>query len=173
MPTLPDPQVLAKLVSFVTEQLCEAVFLPEDPLERGESVCAKMYLLPLVGEPRISVVLGCDRRGSRALARAIFKCDDSALKNDIADDAVRELLNMVASQIRTALVPDHNLGLPRLTSLFEIIETGGLKLDDAVLLRSQGKIDLRVWVFEQSVPKEPEAPRGIFRSLLRRNSTPD
>lgn len=163
---LPDAQSLAALVSDVTEQWCGATFAPEDPLMRGESVCAKMYLLALEGEPRISVVVGCDRRASRALARAIFKCEDSAIENEVADDAVRELLNMVGSRIRNTLAPDRMMGVPRITNLVEIVESGGLTLNDTVLIRSQGSFDFRIWLFEQSTPSQALTTGSKLRSLL-------
>lgn len=171
MPNLPDAPTLARLVSNVTETMCGTTFTADQPVLRGESLCGRMVLLPLVGARKISIVLACDTHGGQALASALFGCDSKSLTPALVDDAIRELLNMVAGQVTSTLKIDQALGLPRKTTMAEICEIGGLKLDDAVLLTSHGRVDLRIWIFEHDgAEAKPASPSGgnLLRSLLRK-----
>lgn len=173
MSILPDPTALAKLISGVTRTMCATTFVPGDPLDRGESVCSQMVMLPLTGARTFTVVVSSDMRGSRALGSAFFGCADSDLTQDMVDDSIGELLNMVAGQISSVLGLDLTLGLPRPATLADIIAAGGSGLGDAELFRSEGSIDLGLWIFETCAvaATEPvvEPPRrSTFRSLLKR-----
>jgi hypothetical protein len=181
---LPDARTLAALVSKVTDTMCGTSFVPAgDPLARGESLCGTMVLLPLLGERNISIVLACDARAGRALACSLLGSAANQITPDLVDEAVRELLNMIAGQVTAAMHIDQVLGLPRRTTLAEITLEGGLGMDDTVLLSSHGRIDLRLWIFERSPPpaapaatagpvpeaKPHERRRSWLRSLLRRD----
>lgn len=167
--TLPEPAVLALLISNVTSAMCATTFVPGDPLERGESLCGQMAMIPLAGKQSFSVVVSSDTRGSRALGSAFFGCKDQALTQAMVDDSIAELLNMVAGQISNALHLDLALGLPRKTTLAEIIASGGSGIQDAVLFRSEGQIDLWLWVFEAHPLAGAPAPApSTFRSVLNR-----
>jgi hypothetical protein len=71
-----------------------------------------------------------------------------------------------AAQISHALGSPHKLGFPAATTLPEIAAAGGLRLDDAALLHSEGDIDLGLWILESAVASA-DAPGGL-RSMLRR-----
>jgi hypothetical protein len=144
-----NAESLASLVTSVTEAMCEVKFNPWDPMARGESLAGKMVLLPLEGERKISIVLAYDARGGRALASKLFRLTPDQLSSDLIDDAVRELLNMVAGQVSRSLKIDQRLGLPRPTNMAEIAAEGGPGAADSVLLRSEGQADLRLWIFER------------------------
>ena len=167
MSTLPEPATLARLISNVTQAMCGTTFAPGDPLARGESLCGQMAMLPLKGERNFTVVVSSDVRGSRALGSALFGCSDPELTQAMIDDAIAELLNMVAGQISASLRLNLALGLPHRTTLAEIIASGGEGIADAALFRSEGKIDLWLWVFENhpaaSVPK-----KSMFKSILKK-----
>jgi hypothetical protein len=172
MSKLPDPKVLAVLVSNVTRTMCDTIFVPGDPSARGESICTQMVMIPLRGDPEIVVVVSSDTRGGRALATAFFGGMPRDITQDMIDDAIAELLNMVAAQISTALQLNHTLGFPRRTTLAEISEGGRLHFADAVLLRSEGKVDLGLWILEtESIkehdPKSCERSSNVFQTLLR------
>ena len=110
-----------------------------------------------------------DTRGSRALGSAFFGCDEKDLTQAMVDDSISELLNMVAGQISAALQSDLALGLPRRTTLAEIITASGSGVENAALFRSEGKIDLWLWVFETHVTIDKNAPPpSTFRSILNR-----
>jgi chemotaxis phosphatase CheX-like protein len=144
-----NAESLASLVTSVTATMCDVKFNPWDPMARGESLAGKMVLLPLEGERKISIVLAYDVRGGRALASKLFRLAPDQLSSDLIDDAVRELLNMVAGQVSRSLKIDQRLGLPRPTNMAEIAAEGGPGAADSVLLRSEGQADLRLWIFER------------------------
>lgn len=140
---------LATLVSSVTETMCATKFSPWDSMARGESLAGKMVLLPLEGPRKINIVLAYDGRGGRALASKLFAMPPDNLSQDLVDDAVHELLNMVAGQVTRCLKIDQRLGLARTTTMAEIAAEGGPETGDSVLLRSEGNADLRLWIFER------------------------
>jgi hypothetical protein len=169
MSTLPEPGVLARMISNVTSSMCATYFVPGDPLARGESLCGQMAMIPLIGKRSFAVVVSSDMRGGRALGGAFFGCDEKDLTQAMVDDSISELLNMVAGQISAALQMDLQLGLPRRTTLAEIIAASGSGVDNAVLFRSEGKVDLWLWVFETHAALDKNAPPpSTFRSILNR-----
>ena len=171
MPTLPDPTILAKLISNVTQTMCGTTFTPGDPLERGESLCGQMVMVPLKGERNFTVVVASDQAGTRALASALFGMAEGELTPELINDAIGELLNMVSGQISQMLQLNLHLGLPRPTTLGELISSGGDGIADATLFRSAGKVDLWLWVFENH-PAPATAPaaqkKSVFRSILKK-----
>ena len=172
MPRLTDVDEIAKLVSDVTEVMCGTTFAPLDPLARGESLSHRMVLLTLEGPRRIQIALACDSSGSRALAAAMYRCPLAAVTPAQIDDAIGELLNVVGGQIQRTLKIDQPLGTPRPTTLAELSQAGGVGIQDAILLRSQGNVDIRMWIYEQHdvSPQPAPADRGprTFRSLIKR-----
>lgn len=169
MSNLPDPALLARLISNVTSSMCATTFVPGNPLERGESLCAQMAMIPLTGERSFAVVVASDTRGSRSLASAFFGCGYEDLTQAMIDDAIAELLNMVAGQISAVLQLDLKLGLAHRTTLAEIVAASGSGIEEAVLFRSEGKIDLWLWVFEAHVATTNSASApAVFRSILNR-----
>jgi hypothetical protein len=174
MSKLPDAEKLASLVSYVTSTMCGVSFVPGDPVARGESLYLQMVMIALRGDPDITVVLSSDGRGSRALGAAFFGIGEDKVSQQMIDDAIAELLNMVAGQVATAMQSNHTLGLPRRTKLSEIARAGMATLDGAVLLRSEGAVDLGLWILETDVvggpddkPKAQGAQRsGLLRSIL-------
>jgi hypothetical protein len=98
----------------------------------------------------------------------MFHCPPADITPAQIDDAIRELLNVVAGQVQRKLRIDQALGMPRPTTLAEL---GGPGIEDAVLLRSQGDVDIRLWIFEEGSASEPrpQAPiRSRFRTLIKR-----
>lgn len=127
-----------------------------------------MAMLPLKGERNFTVVVSSDVRGSRALGSAFFGVTDAELTQEMIDDAIAELLNMVAGQISASLRLNLALGLPHRTTLAEIIASGGDGIADAALFRSEGKIDLWLWVFENHPPAAAAPKKSTFRSILKK-----
>jgi hypothetical protein len=174
---LPDAVTLARLVSAVTEGISGTRFVPADDSARGQSICGRMVLLPIQGARDISVVLSCDATGGEALAAAFLGCPTDQLTRQRIDDAIAELLNMVAGQIQSELEIDQPLGLPRPTTLAELSQGGDVAFEDSILLTSEGLGDLKVWVFERTPPVERSARRSgigagvrsLFRKLLPRH----
>lgn len=167
---LPDTAALARLVSEVTGPMCGTTFTPAADHVRGQSICGRMFLLPIPGERDIRIVLSSDAAGCEALGAAMFGRPRDQLTRDMTDDALRELLNMVGGQIQTFLRIDQQLGLPRPTNMAELATMGGAGLLDAQLLTSNGTGDIKMWIFETTGnEKERGAPAGgLVRSLFRK-----
>lgn len=171
MARLTDVEEIASLVSIATEAMCGAKFAPWDPLARGESLSGRMVLMAMEGPRPIRIALACDARGARALAASMFQCTPDETTPARIDDAIRELLNVVAGQVQRKLKIDQRLGIPRPTTMAELAEEGGPGINDAVLLRSHGNVDLRLWIFEKNAAAPAAlqgSGRGSFRSLIKR-----
>jgi len=172
MSKLPDPETLAALVTNVTQTMCGTSFVPGDPLARGESLYLQMVMIQLTGDPDITIVLSYDVQGSRALGAAFYGLGDAKLTQQMIDDAIAELLNMVAGQICTALQSNHVMGLPKRTRLTDIVRAGVSITNDAALLRSEGAIDLGLWILETKrtgppEPKDRKGPGGDLSGKIR------
>jgi len=168
MSKLPDAETLAKLVSNVTQTMCATSFVPGDPLARGESLYLQMAMIQLTGDPDVTIVLSSDALGSRALGSAFYGMANVKLTQQMIDDAITELLNMVAGQICTAMGSTHTLGLPKRVQLTDLVRAGVSMTNDAALLRSEGAIDLGLWILETKRPAPAaESPRpGKLRSFF-------
>ncbi len=171
MSKLPDCQTLAGLVSNVTRTMCDVTFVPGDAMERGESIYLQMVMIPLRGDPNVIVVVASDTRGSRALGAAFFGKKPTEVTQQMVDDAIAELLNMVAAQISNALGSKHQLGLPSRTTLPEIAAGRGLRprrrRADAQRGRDRSRpVDPR----EHPPSGDKKTEAGGFRSLLRKMS---
>lgn len=172
MSKLPSPETLAALVSNVTGTMFGTTFVPADGEVRGESLCQQMVMMRLPADREITVVLSSDEMGSRSLSAAFLRRAPEQVTQGMIDDVIAELLNMIAGQISTALDLKHLIGLPSRTTLADLVQTGGLGARAPVLLRSQGEVDLGLWIFEAK-SKEDEAPTGgsgggVVRSLIRK-----
>lgn len=145
-PTLPDPQTLAGLVSNVTETMCGIAFEPTDSATADPGLCWKIASLSLDGGRKITVALSSNEAGCIALGAALFSCPPAELDASMIDDSMRELLNMAAGQIKSALGLDHALGLPRIVVEPELSEKSLQALREGVVLRSRGAVSLLIWI---------------------------
>ena len=166
---LTDVEEIADVVSRVTETFCGATFESWDPLARGESLSGRILVMALEGPRPIRIALACDSRGGRLLAAAVFRIAHEAVTPQKIDDAITQLLSVVADQVQQVLGVHQPLGTPRPTTLAEL---GAAGTDDAVLLRSHGDVDLRLWILEeQPASTAAGAPGSVlsrFRSLVKR-----
>jgi hypothetical protein len=147
MPRL-DRERVAGVVSEVTRVMCDTVFVPGDPLERGESLYRRLTMISMRGDPNITVVLAVDDQGGCALASTFFSCAPRDVTQSMIDDVVAELLNMLAGQISGVLSYSYSLGLPHRTTLGEL-NREDVEFGQAILLRSEGKVDLGLWLLEE------------------------
>ena len=165
---------LARVVSNVTQTMCGISFTVGESAERGESICSRMLILPLVGLRRINIVMSCDQSAAKALARALLRRKDGELDRREVDSALRELLSMVAGQVVNLLQLDETLGTVRSVTLAELTSAGAAGFSNAALLRGSGNTDLRIWIYEV-VDADESGPHGLvdrgaglIRRLLRR-----
>ena len=153
------PEELALLVSYVFEVMltlhCELVgprSLPEGaPLpERLRALSWRTAVLPIGGSRPLTVVLSSNEQGCLSLGAALFACDTGAVDQEMIDDTLRELVNMIGGQVRSAIAKDESLGLARIDTSFDY--AGERPLDtllrhECVLLRA-GSFELAVQVSE-------------------------
>jgi hypothetical protein len=100
------------------------------------------------GDPNITIVLTVDDWGGCALASAFFSCAPRDVTQSMIDDVAAELLKMMAGQITGALPDRYSPGLPTRTTLNEL-NRKNLDFEQLILLRSEGEIDLGLWVLQE------------------------
>ena len=112
MTQLPAPERLVLSVSRVTETMLGQTF----QLGEGEPELDpwRTVVLSIPGASPITVALSSDRRGCSLLAAAMLGMDAVSLDAEMIEDTLRELTNMTAGQLKTELVLDQALGLPRI-----------------------------------------------------------
>ena len=70
-------------------------------------------VLSIPGARPMTIALSSDREGCATLAAEMLKCEAGDLDLAMVDDFMRELVNMIAGQIKSDLLLDQALGLPR------------------------------------------------------------
>jgi hypothetical protein len=152
------PEELALLVSYVFEVMltlrCELVGPRSAPeggtvSERLQGLTWRTAVLPIAGNRPLTVVLSSNEHGCLSLGAALFACDKGAVDQEMVDDTLRELVNMIGGQVRSAIAKDQSLGLARIDSSFDFAgepRLGTLR-HECVLLRA-GSFELAVQVSE-------------------------
>jgi hypothetical protein len=149
MTELPDAELLATLVSNVTETMCGISFCPESsPVDEGAHSW-RVASLPISGERPLRVILSSDQKGCEGLGSALLHFPADELESDMIDDSLCELLNMAAGQIKRALSIDQALGLPKIVPGVEGQAVFQAARKHGILLRSRGPLDLLIWVTEE------------------------
>ena len=141
---LPSPESLAALVSGVTETMLGIRFdlLPQS--REAPTDGWRAAVIPIEGDRKLAVAVAADLSSARDLTSAIFYCEPNEVEVEMIDDALRELSNIVAGQVKVTMNVDDALGLPK------IIEPGNnswqppSRWQAATLQR--GGIETRVWV---------------------------
>jgi hypothetical protein len=145
MSKLPDPHTVATLVSNVTQTMCGISFGVAEPNQKAVA-CWRMAVLSGTGGSPWQVALFSDEAGCTALGAAMFQCPPETLDSSMLEDALCELLNMAAGQIKGLLAADSALGLPRITSPDKLTRGSQTALRDGVLLRSQDSVNLMILI---------------------------
>ena len=159
MSRLPSPEELAKLVSYVFDVMltlrCELV--GRRPARDGETTRDRLHglgwrtaVLPIDGSQPLTVALSSDEQGCLALGAALFACAKTAVDQEMIDDTLRELVNMIGGQVRSAVAKDHSLGLARIDATDQTNSANGDgngTKHECVVLRA-GSFELAVQVSE-------------------------
>ena len=146
MATLPDSATLAGLVSNVTKTMCGLSFEVADPARRAVVDCWRMAILNVAGKRPWRVARFSDREGCTALGAALCGAEPDMLDDGMLEDALRELLNMAAGQIKNLLSPDETLGLPQIISHVDLSPRSQAALRDGVLFSSRESVNLMMWI---------------------------
>ena len=133
MTGLPAPQTLTNLVSTATQTFYGfPVLFNGEYRDIGEITQAITIMVPLMGQPLYIVTVSADDQGGAALASRMFNCEHDEVTPDMIEDALRELCNIVASQMTSLTAADHEVGLAsRLTdnrALRDIRQSCGARL---------------------------------------------
>ena len=158
MNRLPPAAEMAASLSNETERSCGLTFTPAEPFATGESLCARMFVLPVHGEHDINIVFTGDASCSRALGAAWFGMSIQDVTPEIAQDAISALLNVVAGQLTQVLKLVPVTEPARRTTFSEMYDGAAASGISGVFLRSQGRVDIRIWIFERSAPQVKSAP---------------
>lgn len=146
--SLPGPEVLAGLVSEVMQTMFSIGFGFDEPSgitpPWRDTETWRTLGVPIAGGVPVVVIVASDRAGATRLATAMFDCPQEDVDGAMIDDALGELVNIVAGQLKPSLGPDRVLGLPQV-----LMAGAGLAAEDApwraaFLSTRQG--DVRVWV---------------------------
>jgi chemotaxis protein CheY-P-specific phosphatase CheC len=71
-----------------------------------------VVFLPIHGVSSLSVVLAANRESAALLASTMFSCDIADVDDSMQNDALCEMLNIVAGQLKSSMGLSHSLGLP-------------------------------------------------------------
>lgn len=147
MRPLPDAQALATLVTNVTSTLLGISFRPVDsPPDLAGAW--RTALLPIPGARPVVVGLASEFESSQRLSATMFSCRAAEVDQPMCDDSLRELANMTAGLVKTALGLDALLGLP-------IIKEGATMPQrtpvQSVFVRAES-LGLLLWVTEGALP---------------------
>jgi hypothetical protein len=148
MTALPDVQTLAKLISNVTQMMCGFSFTPFQESNRVRELCWRMAIIAIPGVRFLNIAISSDQGGCAALGAAILGCSAESLDDSMIDDSLCEILNMAAGQIKRTVVPDQELGLPKIVKSREVLADIAVSHPSSVLLKSQGAVDLVLWISE-------------------------
>lgn len=147
MKPLPDAQTLARLVSNVTSTMLGISFKPVDapPMMAG---VWRTALLPIPGARPVVVGLASEFQSSQRLSAAMFSCKEADVDQPMRDDSLRELANMTAGLVKSALGLDALLGLPIIKEGADVPER---KPIESVFVRAES-LGLFLWVSEGAIP---------------------
>ncbi len=108
---LPSADTLTKLVNSVTTTMIKVKFSQTDPAAAKAGFRRAVLVIP--GSQPVSVELSCDEESGHKLVHKFFGVDSIHDKRDLLDDALSELANITAGQVKRAMSIDQALGLPQ------------------------------------------------------------
>lgn len=144
--------LVAKLVSNVTQVMLGLTFSTSDDAVDPGMLCRHMSLIPIAGESPVTIGLSTDDSGSVVISAAMFSCPVGSVDEAMKCDALNELVNMTAGQIKSALLLDQALGLPKV-----VAETKSFLRNPkwTTFLLTTGTINLMVWISPSIIAADP------------------
>lgn len=112
---LPTPEALAEAVNETVQALhgFEASMIGEcEHAVPLYSDAAPTIVIPLIGGPLLLIAVHASHSSGMAFASTLFNCDQADTNADMLEDALRELCNIVAGQVKEMIAPRHEIGLP-------------------------------------------------------------
>ncbi len=142
---LPSSDVLAAIVSGVTETMLGLTFRPDHHDAPWSHLVWRAAVLPIGGAVPITVGLSSDRPGCEALGARMFHLPAEQVSDAMLSDSLCELVNMTAGLLKSQLRLEQPLGLPRVMPGSEpAFSRPGRKW---IVLRAE-HLGLVLWLFE-------------------------
>lgn len=112
MNAIPPPQAIAEIFSGVTDTMVGMKFRIAEKTQ-GPWFCTA--IVPIPGDKPVAVAVSADVAACRALAAAMFGCSEADLDDTMLQDAIAELTNVMAGQLRVSMGANNQaLGLPHI-----------------------------------------------------------
>lgn len=141
MLAIPSPHDLALLVSGVTETMFGFSFALEAPPSEDIDPESWRTASVEIGKKICSVAIASDTTTSKQLGSFMFGLEPNDVDQGMAEDALREMANIVAGRVKGSLGVDAALGLPILRDKADV---AGVSWREATL-RGNGRRAV-VWV---------------------------
>jgi hypothetical protein len=103
----------------------------------------RVALLPVPGPRPCTVAVACVPGSAKLLASLMFGCPLRTVEASVAEDALCEVSNIVAGQMKSVLAPDQALGLPRVEAADGFAEH---ITDWRAAKLKKGDKELRLWI---------------------------
>lgn len=113
MSELPSPQTLAGIVNDAIQAMYTFHVSFAGECARVLPGASKniTVIVPLIGAPLYIITARADGQGGSALASVMYSCDTSDTNPEMIEDALRELCNITAGQLKSVIAQDHEIGL--------------------------------------------------------------
>lgn len=147
-----SPEQLARVINSVTTSMLNLSFTLVDQTPRKPVPDARVAVVLVSGRRPLIVTVGARPESAGLMAGAMFGCEPSTLDEMMIDDALCEVANVTAGQIKRSLAVDQTLGLPVVVSGRLLVERVP-DVCDGVLLRS-GPIELSISLHESDTKVE-------------------
>lgn len=133
-PSLPEPEVLARMINAVTRTMFGITFDVSLGTVPVPSMCWRVAALTIGGETPMRIAIASDEASSTELGSVIFGCPPASLDESMIEDALRELVNMAGGQIKNVIAPNVELTVPRMINASELLSgTQATSARDVVL----------------------------------------
>jgi hypothetical protein len=117
-----------------------------DERERQTGLTWRTAILPIPGKRPLTVGLSSDDHGCSRLSAALFACSTEEVDHTMMNDALCQLVNMMAGLLKRCMSLDQPLGLP------EIVVGQGAPMPPPqsphVITLTAGPLDLVLWIYE-------------------------
>jgi hypothetical protein len=149
MSELPTPDEMADLVSVVTRTMVGLTFVLDSGGSSWSSLVWRGAVIPIPSSPSLTIGLSSDQHGCATVSSAMYSCAPDAADDAMINDALCELVNMIAGVLKDRMAIEQASGLPKIVqgdTARYLAPSAGWR---AVVLRSSD-IGLVLWVAEGS-----------------------
>jgi len=106
------PNRIAAILSGITLTMLDMDLALAEGGAPKDGSFRRTAVISIPGERPIAVALSADVAGCAAIGAAMFSCPQEEVAPEMADDALAELTNVTAGEVKRALRLDQTIGLP-------------------------------------------------------------